>query len=287
MHVSAGELGVLHAGPASAARTPVLLLHGGGSDSAAVSWYRLIEPLAADREVWALDLPGFGASIDLQPVGGPDAMADVVADALGALGVDRAVVLGVSMGGDVALGLALHHAARVAGLGLIGSGGLAPRVGSRASHLAAWLASRLPDPLLLPAGRLANRFARQALRAMVADPASLPGPVVDEFVRMARHPRGAVAYARYNQATLARDRLTNDRTEAVDRIEVPTLLFHGADDPMVDPEGPRRAARRMPRARLVEQPACGHWAQLEAHDAFLGAARALLTEVDAAEAVRG
>lgn len=284
MRTAAGQLGVLHAGRPVVGRTPVLLLHGGGSDSAAVSWYRLIEPLAADREVWALDLPGFGASIDLEPVGGPDAMADVVADALGALGVDRAAVLGVSMGGDVALGLALRHPGRVAGLGLIGSGGLAQRVGSRATHLAAWLASRLPDPLLLPAGRLANRFARQALAAMVADPGSLPDAVVDEFVRLARHPRGALGYARYNQATLARDRLTNDRTGAVHRIGVPALLFHGADDPMVDPAGSRRAAERMPRATLVVQPACGHWAQLEAHDAFLGAARALLAEVDAAEA---
>ncbi|GAA3601250.1 alpha/beta fold hydrolase [Agrococcus terreus] len=287
MHPSSGELGVLHAGRASEARTPVLLLHGGGSDSAAVSWYRLIEPLAADREVWGLDLPGFGSSIDLEPVGGPDAMADVVAEALDALGVGRAAVLGVSMGGDVALSLALHHTPRVAGLGLIGSGGLAPRVGSRATHLAAWLASRLPDPLLLPAGRLANRFARHALHAMVADPASLPDAVVDEFVRLARHPRGALGYARYNQATLARDRLTNDRTEAVQRIAVPALLFHGADDPMVDPEGSRRAARRMPRATLVEPSGCGHWAQLEAHDEFLAASRALLTEVDAAEAAGG
>ncbi len=287
LQTASGRLGALRAGAARRGSTSVLLLHGGGSDSAAASWYRLVEPLSADREVLALDLPGFGASIDADPVGGPDAMADVAAEVLDVLSAERVVALGVSMGGDVALHLALQHPGRVAGLGLVAPGGLAPRVGSRSTHLAAWSAAQLPDAVLLPAGRLANRFARRALRSIVADPSSLPAPVVDEFVRLARHPRGALAYARYNQATLARDRLTNDRSADVHRIRVPALVFHGADDPMVDPAGSRRAAARMPRATLVEQPGCGHWAQLEAHDAFLAAARALLAEVDEAEAARG
>ena len=50
--VGAGRLGVLRAaGPAD--RTPLLLVHGGGTDAAAISWYRLVEPLAAHGAVWA------------------------------------------------------------------------------------------------------------------------------------------------------------------------------------------------------------------------------------------
>ena len=277
---AAGRLRVLHGGTSREGRAPAVLLHGGSTDSAAISWFRLIAPLGRDREVWAIDMPGFGGSIDVPPVGGPRALAAVVAEAMEQLGVPRAVVVGVSMGGDVALHLALEHPERVAALVLIGSGGLVPRVGSRVTHAGAWLAAQLPDAVLLPAGRLANRFVRTAIRAIVADPSTLPDEVVQEFVRTARDPRGVLGYARYNQATLARHGMLNDLRGVVDRITVPTLLVHGAKDPIVDPAGSRTAAERMPRAELMMVPGCGHWAQLEAHDRFLAATLPFLARVD-------
>jgi len=200
---------------------------------------------------------------------------------LDALSLPRAIVGGVSMGGDVALTLALAHPDRVAGLVLIAPGGLAARVGGRATHTAAWLAARSPDWLLLPAARLANRFVGTALRAIVKDPATLPPEVVAEFVRESRHPRGGIAYGRYNQATIGRRGLLNDLSDRVGEIAAPTLFVHGDDDPLVPPEGSRRAAERMPDARLVAVADCGHWAQLEAHDLVLSEITRFLGELDA------
>jgi pimeloyl-ACP methyl ester carboxylesterase len=277
---SVGRLGVLHAGVPTPGRCPLVLVHGGGTDSSSISWYRLVEPLAAVREVWAVDLPGFGSSMDVAPVGGPATMADVLAEALAALGVGPAAVCGVSMGGDVALNLVLRHPERVVSLVLIAPGGLVPSLGSSGMHRAAWLAAQLPDRVLLPAGRFANRFVRTALRAIVNDPARLPAEVVEEFARLARDPRGVLGYARYNQTTLGRDRMLNDLTHRVQEIGVPALFFHGMDDPIVAPEGSRRAAELMQRARLVLVPDCGHWAQLERHDEFLARVHPFLTETD-------
>ena len=107
-------------------KVPLVLLHGGGPDNSAISWYRAMEPLSADRMVWAFDLPGFGGSIGIPPVGGPVELAKVVLGAMDGAGLDRAVVGGVSMGGDVALNVVLMAPARVAGLILIGTGGLVP-----------------------------------------------------------------------------------------------------------------------------------------------------------------
>lgn len=275
-----GRLRVLHGGEPHDNRRPAVLLHGGGTDNAAISWYRLIEPLGNDREVWAIDLPGFGGSIDAVPVGGPRELAATVADALHALGVGPSVVFGVSMGGDVALNLALDRPPLVAGLVLIGSGGLVPSFGNRIVHFGAWLAAQLPDWILLPAGRFANRFARAAIRAIVKDPRSLPAVVVEEFTREARDPRGSLGYTRYNQATIGRHRMLNDLTDVVEKITVPTLLVHGAEDQIVDPAGSRTAAERIPHAELVMVPDCGHWAQLEAHERFLTDTRAFLARFD-------
>lgn len=280
LETSAGRLRVLHAGRPVAGRFPTVLLHGGGTDNSAISWYRLLGPLGEEREVWAIDLPGFGGSIDAPPVGGPVALAHLVAEAMDLLGASPAFVVGVSTGGDVALNLALDHANTVAGLVLIGPGGLTPILRNPAAQFAAWSAAQLPGPLLLPLTRLANRFIDRALRAIVHDPATLPPEVVREFAREARHPRGSQGYLRYNQATLGRRGMLNDLTGSVHRIAVAALFFHGADDPMVDPAGSQRAADRMPDARLLLVGDCGHWAQLERHDLFLAEARSFLTELD-------
>lgn len=278
---SAGRLHVLHAGPGHAVRrAPLLLVHGGGTDASAISWYHLFARLGGEREVWAVDLPGFGGSIDAEPVGGPEALAAVVAEVASALDLPPAVVVGVSMGGDVALHLALARPGAVAGLVLIGSGGLTPVLHNPLTHAAAYAATRLPDPVLVPLARLANRFAGPLMRSLMRDPDALPPEVVDEFVRLGRDPRGGMGYGRYNQATVGPRRMRNDVSPRTYRIRVPVLLVHGACDTLVDVDGSRRACERMPDARLLVIDDCGHWAQLDAPEVFLSAARGLLAEVD-------
>lgn len=272
----AGRLGVLHAGTSVAGRPPVVLVHGGGTDAAAISWYRLLEPLSRDADVWAPDLPGFGASMDVDPVGGPVALADVVVSVIDGCDLDRVVIVGISMGGDVALNVALRHPERVAGLVLIAPGGLVPLLVNRWAQGAAWVASRLPDAMLLPLGRLANRFVKQALKGMVKDLSRLPVEVFDEFIRLARNERGALGYTRYNQATLGRRGMTNDLSGEVLGVAAPTLFLHGAEDPVVPLAGSRRAADAMPNARLVVVPDCRHWVQLEDHDRVLTELRSFL-----------
>lgn len=263
----AGAVGVIVAGQAGP-RLPIVLIHGGGMDRAAIAWARLIGPLSADRMVVAPDLPGFGASLSLDPVGSAAAMADIVGDALDRVGVDRVIVAGVSMGGDVALNLALRSPDRVAGLVLVAPGGLAPRVRNPAVQLLAWAAAQLPDALLLPLVRWGNRHVGHLIRRMVADPATLPPEIAERFVREAARDQAGIAYLRYNQASLAPTHLRNDLSDRVGSIPAPTLFFHGANDRLVAPADSRRAAAQMPRARLVIVPDCGHLAQIEAQDRF-------------------
>jgi pimeloyl-ACP methyl ester carboxylesterase len=180
------------------------------------------------------------------------------------------------MGGDVALNVALQHPDLVVALVLIAPGGLITIFGNRFLQLSAWLAAQLPDWLLIPLGQLANRRIDLAIRAVVKDPATIPREVLAEFAREARRPRAGLAYARYNQASLGPFSMRNNLLPVVGRIIVPALFFHGQDDPIVDPEGSRRASELMPHAQLVMVPDCGHWAQLEARDRFLCEVRGFL-----------
>lgn len=245
---------------------PMVLVHGGGLDNAGISWFEVFEVLARSRPVTALDLPGFGYTEGLPVNGSPGDMADLVVSVVGGV---PAVWVGVSMGGDVVLNVALRHPDAVAGLVLVAPGGLAARAGNRVLHPAAWLATRLPDPVLRPAMRWANRLIGVAIRSMVHDPRTVPPAVREEMVREARRPDAGLGYARYNQATVGPWGMLNDLTERVGEIRAPALFVHGRDDGLVDPRNSIRAAATMRNARLVLLDSCGHWAQIERRDRFL------------------
>lgn len=272
-----GQVRILRstASPTAAAR-PLLMIHGGGTDNAAISWYRVFDGLGAEREVFAVDLPGFGRTRGIAPLGGAPAMAGFVGRAAARLGLVMPVVVGVSMGGDVALNLALRHPEVVGALILVAPGGLVPVFRNHRLQFAAWLAAKSPDWLLRPLTRLANRHIGTAIKAVVNDPSTIPPEVLAEFAREARRPGAGLAYARYNQASLGPFAMRNNLLGRVAGITVPTLFFHGQDDPIVDPEGSRRASRLMPHAELVLVPECGHWAQLEAPRRFLAEVRGFL-----------
>ncbi|WP_159942767.1 alpha/beta fold hydrolase [Nocardiopsis sp. FR6] len=262
-----GSVRVLRGG---SPRGPALLLvHGGSSDNAAISWYRLFAPLSRKYHVVAPDLPGFGGTTGIDPVGGPERQADFVAALASELGLADVVAVGVSMGGDTVLNLALRHPRLVRGIVLIAPGGLVPALRGRTAQRAAWLFTRLPDRVLLPAARLANRFVGTALRTVVRDVSALPDEVVREFRREALRADAGLGYLRYNQAVIGPRSMRNNLLPLVGRITVPALFFHGRNDPLVPPEGSREAVRRMPNARLALVSDCGHWAQLEAHERFL------------------
>ena len=248
---------------------PVVLLHGGGINNAAISWQEVFAPLAEDRQVLALDLPGFGATEGLPVQGSPDLIADQVIAIVRAAGVNRAVFGGLSLGGDVALHLALRHAEAVAGLILVAPGGLEDLRRTRIRQLSAWVSSQLPRPALIPLGRAGSLFVRRYARRMVYDRASIPSSVLKELVREARRRGSGVGDARYNRTTIGATRMLNDLLPEVFRITAPTLFLHGDNDLLVDPQTSVAAAELMPNAEVVLIGQCGHWVQLEAPDVFL------------------
>lgn len=278
--VDGGRVRVLRstANRVGAQHIPLLLIHGGGMDNAAISWYEVFDHLGRDHDVIAFDLPGFGKTEGIDAIGGAPELADFVARVATRLGVVEGVVMGVSMGGDVALNLALRHPELVRSLVVIAPGGLVPIFRNRIIQFAAWLGTRLPDRLLLPLIRIANRHVEAAIKAVVKNPPTLPQEVLHEFVREARKPRAGLAYVRYNKASTGPFSMRNYLMPRVGRISVPTLFFHGEDDPIVDPEGSRQASEIMPAAQLVLVPDCGHWAQMEARERFLLEVRRFLED---------
>jgi len=244
-------------------RAPLLLVHAWPLDSAL--WAPQVAAFADTRRVIAPDLAGFGRS---GPEGRStiDGHADDLVALLDALSVARAVVVGLSMGGYVALALAHRHPGRVAALVLAATRATADDPGTRESRtdLARRLAIEGLGPLrveLLP--RLVATTAPEHVRAAA-------------WAIMARQPVAGVTAALAAMADRA------DSRPWLAAIAVPTLVMVGSQDVITPPSAAEALAGAIRGARLVRVPGAGHLASLEEPGAFNAAVRAFLAEVDAA-----
>lgn len=240
---------------------PVVLLHGGGFDAAGVSWKHVLPGLAERRRVYALDWPGYG---DSDPV--PDDVAPtidyyraVLESFLDAVGVERAALVGISMGGGAALGYALAHPERVERLVAVDAYGLGGEVpGGRAAALV--FGSRLGSKLAWGLIRRSRRLCAASVRGTVAaeDPEEL---VADALTHLDR-PDATEAWARFQRAEITGDGARTDFTGRLPELAVPALFVHGREDSLVPFAWAERAAELVPDGRL-EALDCGHWSTRE------------------------
>ncbi|MFJ9663067.1 alpha/beta fold hydrolase [Streptomyces sp. NPDC101219] len=228
---------------------PLLLLHGIGHHRQA--WDPVVDILATEREVIAVDLPGFGASPAL-PDGLPHDLPTMNA-ALGALcaelEIGRPHVAGNSLGGLLALEMGRAGLARsVTALSPAGFWTQTERRYAFGVLIAMRrLAERMPQPLV---ERLARSAAgRAALTSTIyARPGRrAPEAVVAETLALA----GAPAFAETLRAGTT-VRFTDDVPG------IPVTVAWGAKDRLLVPRQGVRAKQMIPRARLVRLPGCGH-----------------------------
>src|SRR5690606_10856415 len=130
------EVHFLEAGPKS--NTPVVFIHGlGGSLS---SWQLVMGGMAGGHRMTAVDLPGHGGSSKAAPADADYSLSGLAADVAATLSSGKrkpSVIVGHSLGGAVALGLALEHPDLVAGLVLIDSAALGSEIGQELLDLMA------------------------------------------------------------------------------------------------------------------------------------------------------
>jgi pimeloyl-ACP methyl ester carboxylesterase len=216
---------------------PLVLIHALGADRR--MWDPVLEFVAAERDVIAFDLPGFGGSRPVSP-SRPIDLAASVAASLSPLGVSRPDVAGVSLGGWVALELALAGEARsVAAIAPAGlwSAPLQPRR-SKARAVARALSPVLPLILRGAAGR------RLALSSNVGHPDRVP---YEDALRLVRTYAGSPGFAEVNAAMRA------SRFAELAEITVPVVLAWPELDRIVS------RPRSLPgNVRSVVLRGCGH-----------------------------
>jgi pimeloyl-ACP methyl ester carboxylesterase len=121
---------------------PVLLLHGGGYDSASLSYKHAVGPVSEHHRAFAPDWPGYGESDKPKMEYTTEYYAGFLGRLMDALGLEKANLVGISMGGAISLGFSLRSSKRVEKLVLVDSHGLGGEVpgGRRRTR---WLGCRL------------------------------------------------------------------------------------------------------------------------------------------------
>lgn len=256
-------------------RPVVLFLHGSGPGVTGWRNFRGVLPTFAELfRCLVLEFPGFGVSDDFG--GHPMITAQrAVVPFLDALDVDRVHVVGNSMGGGVGINFAIGHPDRIGRLVTIGGIGTnlfspGPSEGIRLlqeftedptqQRLVDWLKSMVYDEALVTDELIEERWQ------LATDPHTLAA---------ARRMYGKAAYTGMMAAMNASDRPMP--WALMHKVSCPTLLTWGRDDRVSPPDMALIPMRTIPNAELHVFPRCGHWAMIEAKEAFESTVLAFLS----------
>jgi pimeloyl-ACP methyl ester carboxylesterase/putative sterol carrier protein len=255
---------------------PVLLLHGLGGSK--ISWLTVVPALAERYRVIAPDLPGHGESEKPVADYAPRMYARAARRTMDAFGAERAVVIGNSLGGRVALEMAIRAPDRLRGLAL-----LDPAVpGVRLRPLLGF-ARVIPSELGRLPFPLRERWMVRAVRRLFGDPAALPDEAylaaADEFIRVYRDPAARMAFVASLRHLLTEP--ARDLWGRVRKIRMPALVIWGTADRLVPVRLATRLGDALPRGEVLILPGVGHVPQFEAPDEVKAALLRFLGELPA------
>jgi len=237
--------------------TPILFLHGVGSDKSV--WRPQLEHFGRMRRAVAFDYPGYGESDPAPEDTTRDDYASAILSAMRELGIDRAHVCGLSLGGVVAI--AIHHADATRCASLILADSFAMHPEGRAIYERSLAASN--DLRVMAEARV------DVLLAQPADP-MVRSEVVETMAKI-----DPAAYRIGAEAVWLADQ--RDRAGAV---RVPTLVLCGTEDKITPPALSRELTHLIPGARFVPIERAGHIANLERRDKFNRLVNAFIRGLD-------
>jgi 4,5:9,10-diseco-3-hydroxy-5,9,17-trioxoandrosta-1(10),2-diene-4-oate hydrolase len=242
---------------------PVVLLHGGGPGASSWSNFsRNIAVLARQFRVLAVDQPGYGHSdkhTEHEQYNRYSATA--LLNLFDHLGIERAPLVGNSLGGGTAVRFALDNPKRAGRLVLMGPGGLSTNLFA-------------PDPT--EGVKLLGKFTveptrenlEKFLRIMVYDQKLITPELIDERFAIASAPDSLAAAKAMGKSFAGADYELGMMWRDVYKLRQPVLLIWGREDRVNPLDGALVAVKQIPRVQLHVFGQCGHWAQLEKFDEF-------------------
>jgi pimeloyl-ACP methyl ester carboxylesterase len=265
IRLEGGPVAVHEAGAESA--PPVLLLHGAMYDESRFIWRHLVPALKPWRRVVAIDFPRHGGSRPWSGNVGSDCLTAVVEAVVEQLGLPPLPIVGLSMGGAVAILYGLRHPDRVTAGVFLGPGGLGDRV---ANQFLSWLFVKTPGALWSLSwyyGRQTKDQMKRLVCQMVEG--QLDDAEMDELTEVLceeaklKHTNRERAMDDWQLEGLAPFRLRFNLLPELHRLSFPTLWLRGQNDPLVGQAVMEQAASLAPCGTLRVVEHAGHLLPLD------------------------
>jgi pimeloyl-ACP methyl ester carboxylesterase len=265
---------------AEAGSGPVLLMIHGIAGTFE-NWEAVFDPLAREHTVLAPNLPGHGESAPAAGDYSLGAMASWSRDLLGALGHERATLVGHSLGGGIAMQFAYQFPELTERLVLVSSGGLGPEV-SLLLRAAALPGADLFIAATAGPGRIAGSALARGLATVGLRPHADIAEVARGYSSLSDSGRRS-AFLATLRAVVSTE---GQRVDAADRLYLtegtPVLIIWGERDRMIPAHHGERAHKAIPRSRLEIFEGVGHLPQLEAPGRFVAVLERFLAETEPA-----
>ncbi len=259
-----------HYKEAGSGRPALVLLHGFGAS--VYSWREVLQPLARYGLVIAYDRPAFGLTD--RPMPGDwrgespyslSSQARMLVELLDAKGIDKAILVGNSAGGTLALYTALNYPARVQALILVDAA-----VYAGGPSFPDWLRPLLETPQARRIGPLLVRSIQETGMQILIKAWNDPGKITDDIRANYRQPLKLANWDRaLYELTIAS--APNHIAERLQELHLPVLVVTGDNDRIVPTDQSLRLGREIPGAHLAVIPACGHVPQEECPQSFMEA----------------
>ncbi len=234
----------------------LLLVHGMGSSSR--TWDTVVPLLDAQgAHTVVVDLPGHGRSGKGRGDYSLGSLASTLRDLLDHLGQDRAVVVGHSLGGGVALQFAYQYPQRTEGLVLVSSGGLG-REASALLRAASLPGAELVIPVIAHPRSVSVIATAARLLAAVRGTQALPDDAIVTLTELADADSRAAFLATLRSVVDASGQRVSALAKLTSAAHLPTLLVWGDRDAIIPCEHGRQAVEQLPSGRLVIFPGAGH-----------------------------
>ncbi len=259
---------------------PLVLLHGGGVDSAMLSWRETMDFMPEQYTLYAIDLLGYGKSDRPEEMKGEtfyQKHISAIESTVDQLHLDKFALSGLSMGGAIAIGYALKNPDRVTMLIPVDSWGLVSRMPMHGLYY--WY---VHTSLLKASYRLFAKhrwLVKWSLEySLIGDKSRISETLIDEAFALCQIPNPERSIQDYQRSSLTRSGTVPDYTERLKELSMPVLFINGEKDVLVKMKDAFRASRSVKSGQLHIMKGCKHWPQKERPEEYVKAVDAFMRQ---------
>ncbi|GAA0377523.1 alpha/beta fold hydrolase [Bacillus horti] len=260
----------------------ILLIHGAGVDSAMLSWSEVIEPLAENYQVYAPDFPGYGQSEYKQGIEYSNTFyTKFTHDLIKELNLNNPIIIGISMGGGIAIEYAITYPDQLQVLGLVNSNGILDKWQWHYFTYHFYVNTPLNALSYKMMAKSRKMTEQIVLSGLFYNPENVTEKLLDDCQKAAQSPHAGKAFGSLQKSEyLGRQGLKSDFSSRMPQIKAPTFIVHGTEDRTVPVAHAHKAHQLIPNSELFLIEEARHWPQKEKPEDFIRITREFLAQQD-------